>query len=174
MHTPLRAAALVLGGLVALAATVTATAAVAPPPSPSDVELHAGADSSITLEWSASPGATSYRIYRATTSGGEGGTPIASTAATTYKDANLSSTPVYFYQVTAVNAGGESARTPEDASKTPPPVGTGGDIAGVPVGNGKVYYCKDALLGGYDWFQTLSGWFPQVLGSSGSISPGNR
>jgi fibronectin type 3 domain-containing protein len=44
----------------------------------------------------------------------------------------------------------------------------------VAVGNAKVYYCKDALLGGFDWFQTLTGWFPQVLGSSGSSSPGQR
>ncbi|OLB77204.1 MAG: hypothetical protein AUI14_16780 [Actinobacteria bacterium 13_2_20CM_2_71_6] len=138
------------------------------------MELHAGADSSITIEWSPSPGATSYRIYRGTTSGGEGNTPIATTTDTEYKDANLSSTPVYFYQVTVVSAGGESARTAQDASKTPPPVGTGGNVAGVPVGNGKVYYCEDALLGGFDWFQTLSGWFPSVLGSSGSNSPGKK
>ena len=37
-----------------------------------------------------------------------------------------------------------------------------------------VYYCKDALLGGFDWFKTLNGWFPSVLGSSGSNSPGDR
>jgi hypothetical protein len=71
-----------------------------------------------------------------------------------------------------VDAAGESARTPEDASKTPPPIGTGGTVPGVRIGKGKVYYCKDGLLGGFDWFQTLHGWFPQVLGSSGSISPG--
>src|ERR1039458_893535 len=93
---------------------------------------------------------------------------------TTYTDKNLSPTPVYFYQITAVNASGESARTPEDASKTPPPIGTGGNVAGVPSGNGEVYYCKDALLGGFDWFQTLTGWFPQVLGSSAALAPGGR
>lgn len=148
--------------------------AIAAPVTPTSVELRAGTDSSITITWDASAGATRYNIYRATTSGGEGMTPIANTAATTYTDAHLSSTPVYFYQVTAVNAAGESPRTAEDASKTPPPAGTGGGVPGVQAGNGKVYYGKDALLSGFDWFQTLRGWFPQVLGSSDAMSPGNR
>jgi len=174
--------ALAAGGLLSLlaagvaAGVIAAPAALAAeiPPTPQELELVAGADSSITVEWEPSPGATSYRVYRGTTSGGEGTTPIATTTGTQYKDNGLSSTPIYFYQVTAVNAAGESARTPEDASKTPPPIGTGGNVAGVTVGNGKVYYCKDALLGGFDWFQTLTGWFPSALGSSGSISPQQR
>src|SRR5882724_11214643 len=160
--------------LLALGLGGTATAATQVPAAPAGDELLAGSDSSITISWPASPGATSYHIYRATTAGGEGSTPIATTTNTTYKDANLSSTPVYFYQITAVNSAGESGRTPEDASKTPPPIGTGGNAAGVPSGNSLVYYAKDALLSGFDWFQTLSGWFPQVLGSSGSASPGQQ
>jgi fibronectin type 3 domain-containing protein len=156
-----------------LAPGAPAAAAAVPRP-PAGDELHANADSSITITWPASAGATSYNLYRGTTSGGEGSTPIATTTQTTYTDKNLSPTPVYFYQITAVNASGESARTPEDASKTPPPIGTGGNVAGVPSGNGEVYYCKDALLGGFDWFQTLTGWFPQVLGSSAALAPGGR
>src|SRR5882757_11278788 len=87
--------------LVLFAVGVAASAAVAAaaPPTPADLELHAGADSSITLEWPASPGATSYNIYRGTSAGGEGTTPIASTTDTEYKDSNLSPTPVYFYQI---------------------------------------------------------------------------
>jgi len=144
------------------------------PAPPAGDELHANSNSSITITWPASAGATSYNLYRATASGAEGSTPIASTTSTAYTDPNLSSTPTYFYQITAVSSAGESARTPEDASRTPPPVGTGGSVPGVPSGNGKVYYAKDARLGGFDWFQTLTGWFPQVLGSSGSISPGGQ
>ena len=118
-------------------------------------------------------GATSYRIYRGTKPGGEGNTPIAATVPRPIKDSNLSSTPIYFYQLTAVNAAGESARTDEDASKTPPPSVPVATCRRQLAGNSLIFYCKDALLGGFDWFQRLNGWFPQVLGSSGAISPGN-
>jgi fibronectin type 3 domain-containing protein len=167
------AAALLLA-LAALGLSAAPASAADIPAAPEELELHAGADSSITIEWPAVPGATSYRIYRGTASGAEGTTPIATTDDTEYTDTGLSPTPIYFYQVTAVNAAGESARSDEDASKTPPPIGTGGNVPGVQVGNSLVFYCKDALRGGFDWFQTLTGWFPSVLGSSGADSPGDQ
>ena len=148
-------------------------AACTVPATPGD-ELKANADSSITITLTPIAGATSYDIYRSTTSGAEGTTPYATTTSTTYVDKNLSSTPTYFYVFTAVNSCGQSARSPEDASKTPPPIGTGGNKPGVANGNSLVFYGEDALLGGFDWFQTLTGWFPQVLGSSGSLSPNQR
>src|SRR3984893_152779 len=160
-------------GAAAAQAQPQAPAACTIPVPPGD-ELKANPDSSITITLTGSPGATSYNIYRSTTSGAEGNTPYATTTATTYVDKNLSSTPIYFYVFTAVNSCGESARSPEDASKTPPPIGTGGNTPGVASGNSLVFYCEDALLGGFDWFQTLTGWFPQVLGSSGSNSPNQR
>jgi chitodextrinase len=165
-----------VASVAALTVAVVAPAAhaAAAPATPSDVELTANANSSITIAWDASAGATSYNIYRGTASGAESSTPVASVTGTTYTDAGLSSTPIYFYEITAVNSSGESGRTAEDASKTPPPIGTGGNVPGVASGNGEIYYCKDALLGGFDWFQTLTGWFPQVLGSSAALSPGGR
>lgn len=161
-------------GFGGVAAARAVSAAAVAPGTPTGEELRANADSSITLSWNASPGATSYNIYRGTSAGGEGATPIAVTSASTYTDLHLSSTPIYFYQVTAVNSASESGRTAEDASKTPPPIGTGGNVPGVAGGNSLVFYGKDALLGGFDWFQTLTGWFPQDLGSSGSASPGGQ
>src|SRR5260370_14111983 len=160
-------------GAAAAQAQPQAPAACTIPAPPGD-ELKANPDSSITITLTGSPGATSYNIYRSTTSGAAGNTPYATTTATTYVDKNLSSTPIYFYEFTAVNSCGESARTPEDASKTPPPIGTGGNVPGVASGNSLIFYCKDALLGRVDSFQTLTGWFPQVLGSSAALSPGGR
>lgn len=152
-------AALVLAGLSAGSTPVL--------PAPTDVELTAGHDSSITVSWAASPGATGYHVYRGTRSGAEAGTPVATVTGTTYRDNGLSAELVYFYQVTAVRDRAESGRTAEDASKTPPPVSGGGDVAGVPSGAGLVYYAKDAQLAGFDWFQTLSRWAPVVLPSPG-------
>ncbi len=160
-------------GVSAAQAQIGAPAACTVPAPPGE-ELHANYDSSITITLTASAGATSYNIYRSTTGGAEGSTPYATTTATSYVDMNLSSTPVYFYEITAVNSCGESARTAEDASKTPPPQSTGGTTAGVASGNSLIFYGEDARLAGFDWFQTLTGWFPQVLGSSGSNSPGQK
>jgi fibronectin type 3 domain-containing protein len=167
-------AGLGIGSSAAHAQMLSPAAAACTVPAPPGEELSANPDSSITVSLTASPGATSYNIYRSTTSGAEGATPYATTTTLTYVDKGLSSTPIYFYEITAVNACGESARTDEDASKTPPPIGTGGNIAGVASGSSLVFYGKDALLGGFDWFQTLTGWFPQVLGSSAALSPGGR
>jgi hypothetical protein len=152
-------------------AQLPARAAGSPPPQPLGLEVGANANATISLHWAPTPGATSYRLYRGTSAGGEGSTPIATLTSPAYTDSNVTSTPIYFYEVSAVNANGESPRTAEDASKTPPPIGTGGTTPGVASGNSLVFYGKDSLLGGFDWFQTLTGWFPQVLGSSGANTP---
>jgi hypothetical protein len=158
--------------MLAFIPSAAATAQSYVPQPPTDLELVPASDSSITVSWTPSPGASSYNIYRGTSSGAEGDSPIATTTNTLYRDPNLSAQPVYFYQVTAVNVAGESARPEEEASRTPPPVGDGGNVAGVPAGNGTIYYAADALLDGFDWFEMQNGWFPQVLYSPGSRSPG--
>ena len=166
---------LVSAGFAVSAANPTrALAACTIPSPPANDELTASPDSSISIDLVGSAGATSYNIYRGTASGGEGSTRVANTTGTVYTDKNLSSSATYFYQFTAVNACGESARSAEDSSKTPPPASTGGSVAGVASGNSEIYYGENALFGGLDWFQTLTGWFPQNLGSSGSISPNKQ
>jgi cellulose 1,4-beta-cellobiosidase len=61
------------------------------------------------LSWSASTGATSYKVKRATVSGGPY-TVIATPTATAYTDTTVVS-GTYYYVVSAVNAVGESANS---------------------------------------------------------------
>src|SRR5207249_7134965 len=81
--------------------------------------------SQITLSWTApanngGSAITGYKIYRGTTSGGEGTTPIATISGSTltYTDTGLTNGQTYFYKVTAVNSVGESVPSNE-ASATP-------------------------------------------------------
>lgn len=74
-------------------------------------------DKQIGLSWNAVSGATSYNVYRGTSSGGEVLVKSGWTN-TTYIDTGLTNGTTYFYQVTAVNTDGESQRSNE-ASATP-------------------------------------------------------
>lgn len=79
----------------------------------------------VTLTWSAPGGAVSYNVYRGTSPGGESPTPIATgLTALTYTDTGLSDGTTYYYTVTAVDAGGESAPSAEVSAtpKAPPRV----------------------------------------------------
>jgi hypothetical protein len=72
------------------------------------------------LNWSASGGATSYNLYRATTSGAEALYQSGLTS-TSYTDTGLANGATYYYVVTSVGAGGESARSNEATATTPVP-----------------------------------------------------
>jgi fibronectin type 3 domain-containing protein len=75
----------------------------------------------INLSWTASSGAKSYSVYRGTSPGGEGTTPLAlNITGASYLDASVTAGTKYFYKVAAVNTGGTSALSTE-ASATPKP-----------------------------------------------------
>ncbi len=78
------------------------------------------ADSQVTLSWTAPAGAESFNIYRGSEPGGESPTPLATgfDNGTSYVDATAADGAEYYYEVTAVDSGGESARSAE-ASATP-------------------------------------------------------
>ena len=67
--------------------------------------------------WTASAGATSYRVKRATTNGGPY-TQVSAPAATNFTDSGLTNGTAYFYVVSAVNSAGESANSSQ-ANATP-------------------------------------------------------
>jgi len=60
---------------------------------------------------------TGYRVYRSTTVGAEVLITTRSAGSTSYRDSSTSSGVTYFYQVTAVNAVGEGARSGEASAR---------------------------------------------------------
>jgi fibronectin type 3 domain-containing protein len=160
-------------------------AQAAPPPIPTNFEARPTSQTAtpITLKWDASPGATSYNIYRGTSLGGEASTPYATATTNTFVDNNVAHGPpiIYFYKVAAVGPGGVSGQSVESETPTPLPTQPGsGNVAGVTTGNRTVYYGKDGLGGGFDWFNATASqctncpdWFPQWLSSqAGATAPG--
>lgn len=100
-------------------------AGVSAPPAPTGVSATPG-NGQITVAWSPVSGATSYRLYRSTISGGQGSTPWRTgLTQTSFIDTGLSNGTSYFYRVSAVGAAGESPLSIEvQAKPTPPPTGT--------------------------------------------------
>jgi Fibronectin type III domain len=93
---------------------------VTTPAAPTGLTATAG-NASVVLTWTASTGATSYNVYRGTTSGGESATAIATgIASPSYSDTGLTNGTAYFYKVAAVNSAGTGVQSSE-ASATPEP-----------------------------------------------------
>lgn len=106
-----RVSALNAGGESPLSSEVSATPFLSvPPPVPSGLAL-VGGNSQVSLSWTASTGATSYNVYRATSSGGE--TLLSSSNTNSFVDNAVTNGNTYYYQVSAVGPGGESAKSSE-------------------------------------------------------------
>jgi fibronectin type 3 domain-containing protein len=178
-------ASLVAGCSAADVAGTQVGGLTAPPPIPTDFEAKPTSQTAlpITLNWVASPGATSYNIYRATSAGAEGTTPYATATTNTFVDSNVSAGPplLYYYTVAAVGPGGTSGQSVESVTPTPLKTSPGsGNVAGVTSGNKLIFYGKDGLGGGWDWFNDTAAqcaqcpdWFPQWLNSQpNATAPG--
>lgn len=75
-------------------------------------------NASATISWNASSGATSYNLYRSTSSGAEGTTAYKSNiTSTSYTDTGLTNGTTYYYKVAAVSSAGTSAQSSEVSAK---------------------------------------------------------
>lgn len=95
-----------------VASQVTATI----PAAPTNLTAAAG-NAKVSLSWTASTGATSYNVKRATVSGGPY-TTIGSPTTTSFTDSTVTNGTTYFYVATAVNSAGESGNS-NQVSATP-------------------------------------------------------
>jgi xyloglucan-specific exo-beta-1,4-glucanase len=112
------------GGESANSSQASATP-VAPPAAPTGLTATPGS-TQVALGWTASSGATSYNVKRSTVSG-SGYAQVTNVATTSYTNTGLTNGTTYYFVVTALNAGGESANSAQ-ASATPnavPAVPTG-------------------------------------------------
>jgi fibronectin type 3 domain-containing protein len=114
-----------------LIAASTLSASAAGPAAPTSVVATAPMATQVALTWTASSGATSYHVYRGTSTGGETLVSTASTIiGTTFEDAGdkgsasdypgLSNGTKYFYQITALNGTAESSKSTEVSVTTQP------------------------------------------------------
>jgi subtilase family serine protease len=84
------------------------------PAVPTGLTVAAAGTGLLTLTWAASSGASSYDVFGATISGGEGVSPIATgVSGTSTTVGNLTAGQKYFFTVAAVDAGGTSAPSAE-------------------------------------------------------------
>ena len=95
---------------------------VGPPAQPTGLSATPGSKQ-VALSWTASPGAASYNLKRATVNGGPYPT-VTNVTATSYTTPGLTNGTTYYFVVSALNVGGESANSSQ-VSATPtnrPPV----------------------------------------------------
>ena len=102
-------------GTASATVTIAGDGTTAPPPTvtipavPTGLAATAG-DAQVSLRWSASSGASSYHVKRATTSGGPY-TQIGAPVSAGYTDTAVANGTTYHYVVSALDSAGESANS---------------------------------------------------------------
>jgi hypothetical protein len=113
------------GAVIDTNAVRVLTEGVAPPPPDGAPYAASGLiatlvnNTNVNLSWTAGSGATSYNLYRAAESGGEGTNPVVTGITdTSYTDTNLNGGTTYYYRVVAVNGSGPTGYSPEARATT--------------------------------------------------------
>ena len=138
---------------------------VGPPPAPAGLTA-VGGTAKATLTWTASAGATGYKLKRATTAGGPYAT-VATNVASPYVNAGLTNGAKVYFVVTATGSGGESGNSNE-ANATPIAVPT--NVVAT-AGNAQVALSWSAAAGATGYkvkVGTTPGNYPTVVTSAGA------
>jgi pseudomonalisin len=98
--------------------TLTVTSSTCTPPAaPTGVGATATGQTTATVSWTASSGATSYTILRSTTNGGPY-TSVGTSTTTSFADTGLSCNTTYYYVVTASNGSCSSGNSSQASTTT--------------------------------------------------------
>ena len=102
----------------------TGVAVLPPQMPPQRLSASARSEEEIVITWSAVSGATSYNLYRSTSSDGVYFLVGDDISATTYTDSGLSADTEYFYRLEACNSGGcsEFSREVSATTRSPRPI----------------------------------------------------
>jgi hypothetical protein len=146
-------AAVASGGVISPRSNTVDVTTVPAPPSGVTVAAPSATAGSLSLAWTASPGAGSYNVFEGTSSGGEGTTAVLSgLSGTSASLVSLTPGKQYFFTVVAVDAGGSSMASAEASGTTiaSPPTGLAASA-----GNASVSLTWSASTGAtsYDVFQ---------------------
>jgi hypothetical protein len=132
----------------------------------------------VRITWSSVSGADQYRVYRNTNNSSTGRTLLGNAPASPYDDLTAVPGITYYYWVTAVGAGGESAFSiPDTGRRANPTTGTTLGITAptTPISSGMDTFCLDILvaqspgLGAFEFELT----FPPALLQGISVSESN-
>ena len=115
----------------------SAELAVATVPAPATLSAIAG-NNAVVLSWSAAPGAISYTVQRAASSGGPFTTLVGSLAATNHTDATAINGTTYFYRVTSLTPSFESATSAVAIATPSASIAVPWGLAGTPANTGAI------------------------------------
>jgi|GEM_PF-1668523 len=90
--------------------TTTSGGTGSAPATPTGLSVGATSSTSIAISWNFVSDATSYKVYRSSSSGGSYNL-VGSPTAPAFTDSSLTASTTYYYKVTAVNSSGESSRS---------------------------------------------------------------
>jgi hypothetical protein len=104
---------------------------------PTGLAVTSSTANSISLSWNSVNGASSYTIYRSSSSSGSYSL-ITTVGSTSYTDSSLSAGTTYYYKVSATNSSGDESPQSAEVSGTTAGTGGGGDGGSLAGAKGKL------------------------------------